>query len=569
MFDLNTLFDEGELELFLSQEQQRGGNPNYSLIKTTEKVNNNFGLQQTTFTFSIDNNQLQRSLFEAETNFNEFIVSFYENHIRTLSNNCKIKLLITHPSFDIPINTNYIIKSQFTPEIIHKQLYNVVQSRKRTQKLLLTDNDIMQIILSVAYTINGSGKRKVPLEEILNTNYISYKKTKSLRDHCNRMPYMIAIKEDNYCLIRSILLGKLYHENVEEFNKRKKLGDILFTRQVQKYAIKLDLPDRDYGLDLDHTRIIEADIGYQIIMYQNKSKNESPIYWNRDKNHLKKIYIHYNSHEHHFSLIKHIRSFFGNNYFCESCQQIYYNINSHYCAATCESCRRMKCEKEFEEKCQCKAILNNEKCKIYHEQICKVKRKCSTCTGLIPVRRKHVCINQKFCSNCSDVVHIDHMCYIKKVESKSKVKFNGLGFFDFEAYESLDGTHVVNLAMAKRVCLACYNGAPTCNMCDYKYKFENIADFVSWLKAEGNKNFIWFAHNAKGYDSQFVLNELYNNTLPNDPKISVITNGAKILEIRYKTFIIRDSACFLPMPLAQFPKAFNLKEMKKGNYLNI
>ena len=38
------------------------------------------------------------------------------------------------------------------------------------------------------------------------------------------------------------------------------------------------------------------------------------------------------------------------------------------------------------------------------------------------------------------------------------------------------------------------------------------------------------------------------------------------MELRYKSFIIRDSACFISMPLAQFSKAFNCVELKKGKH---
>jgi hypothetical protein len=84
------------------------------------------------------------------------------------------------------------------------------------------------------------------------------------------------------------------------------------------------------------------------------------------------------------------------------------------------------------------------------------------------VSRKHVCFNQKYCSNCDEVVELEHMCFIKPVPEKSTVKFNGLCFFDFEAYADENGTHKVNLAMAKRVCLTCYEGKRTiyCRPCD-------------------------------------------------------------------------------------------------------
>jgi hypothetical protein len=141
------------------------------------------------------------------------------------------------------------------------------------------------------------------------------------------------------------------------------------------------------------------------------------------------------------------------------------------------------------------------------------------------------------------------MCFIKQVEQESKVKFKGLGFFDFDAYEA-NGKHVVNLAMAKRICKLCYEANTTCLLCEKQYKFYDIESFVDWLKADGNKDFIWNAHNGKSYDTQFVLQFMYRNAIPTDPYIKIIRNGTKIMELRYKTFVIRDSSLFIPMSLS-------------------
>ncbi len=558
MFDLNTIIDEEELEELINNNQ-RGG---FNLVRTNTRRNNKFNVEQTTYHFKIDNNEEQKSMFEVENNFRNFITEFSANHIDRLSANCKIKIVITHPTFDVPITTNYLLKSQYTPDIISTLFYNVVQSRKKSNRYQLTDADEMDIMLTVAYTVNGTGRRlraKPPLEEVMCTNFVSFKKDKTLRDICKQLPCIVSCEEDNFCLLRSIMLGKMLHESTNEFKQRSRPSDQQFTRQIEKFAQQFELPDHPYGLDLGHVAQIESLIDYQIVVYQNAEK--VPIYWNKAKQEKRKIYILYNSAEHHFSLIKRIKAYFDS-YFCELCMKPYKHTGTHKCPATCPSCYRPNCKKEKEEECKCGASLFNAECKSYHETKCHVVRRCETCTGLKSA--KHVCLNQKYCSNCEQVVDIMHMCYIKS--TLKSVKFRGFIFFDFEAYEK-NGIHVVNLAMAKRVCLECYkNEVRFCRMCEYKYKFENIKDFVSWLKAYENREFISYAHNAKGYDAQFILNEIYKNTSANDPKIGVVMNGTKILEIKYGSITIRDSANFIPMPLAQFPKAFNLNELKKGYF---
>jgi hypothetical protein len=378
------------------------------------------------------------------------------------------------------------------------------------------------------------------------------------------MPYIVSCEEDNWCLVRSILLGRLLHVDKQEFKKRSQANDAVFTNQVKKYALQMELPESEIGLGLEYIAKIEDNLQFQVIVYRDAEKE--PIYWRKEIE-RQKIYLVFNSLENHFSLIKNISAYFGYKYFCDKCMKIYSTVNAHRCAATCKTCFRLNCDKQTDlDPCVCGAMFKNEKCQFYHAQVCKVARRCPTCTALMPYKRKHVCFDQKNCSNCDQVVPIDHKCFIKKAPIESKVKFKGLGFFDFETYETEKGNQKVNLAIAKRVCLKCYNGGSGCTPCSQKYVFYNIADFVSWLKAHDNKEFIWFAHNASGFDSQFVLEEIYKHILPTDTALSIIKNGGKILELKFASFIIRDSACFLPMPLSQFPAAFNIQELKKGKF---
>jgi hypothetical protein len=184
--------------------------------------------------------------------------------------------MFLHPSFDSPINSYYINNPEFTAELIIKLFYNVVQSRKNTNKLQLTAYDKLDIILSIAKTTNGCGRsKKRPLEEILNTNYVSYKKQKTLREYCKETPCMLSYEDDNYCLLISIMLGQMMHENPKQFKnydnpKFKTLQlEIKFTNLVHDFANTHEIPDQEIGLNIDHARKIEQIINYQIVIYQD------------------------------------------------------------------------------------------------------------------------------------------------------------------------------------------------------------------------------------------------------------------------------------------------------------
>ena len=68
-------------------------------------------------------------------------------------------------------------------------------------------------------------------------------------------------------------------------------------------------------------------------------------------------------------------------------------------------------------------------------------------------------------------------------------------------------------------------------------------------------------HNLKGFDSMFILNELYQQQREVTEQLTV---GAKVLSFKSGPLKFIDSLSFLPMPLASFTDTFNLSELKKG-----
>ena len=69
------------------------------------------------------------------------------------------------------------------------------------------------------------------------------------------------------------------------------------------------------------------------------------------------------------------------------------------------------------------------------------------------------------------------------------------------------------------------------------------------------------AHNFKGYDRYFILEELYKQQVTN---LQQIVNVAKILCLELPNVKFIDSMNFFPMALSNFPKTFGIDELKKG-----
>ena len=72
-------------------------------------------------------------------------------------------------------------------------------------------------------------------------------------------------------------------------------------------------------------------------------------------------------------------------------------------------------------------------------------------------------------------------------------------------------------------------------------------------------------HNLKGFDGNYIIEELYRQGIKVEKQL---TNGVKTLKFDYRymgaTITFKESLCFLPMPLADLPETFNLKELHKG-----
>ena len=92
-----------------------------------------------------------------------------------------------------------------------------------------------------------------------------------------------------------------------------------------------------------------------------------------------------------------------------------------------------------------------------------------------------------------------------------------------------------------------------------------MQEFLHWVHTLANNEavdkVIAVAHNFKGYDGYFILEEPYKQHTSN---LQQIVNGAKILSLELPNIKFIDSMNFFPMALANFPKTFGLNKPKKG-----
>jgi hypothetical protein len=201
----------------------------------------------------------------------------------------------------------------------------------------------------------------------------------------------------------------------------------------------------------------------------------------------------------------------------------------------------------------------------------------------VNVKEKHDC-STIYCKICNGKRNIDHQCYMQpvvtRITSNKKILYL---FYDFETQqsESVVGDdrlklHVPNLCIAQQVCTDCLNDEDVSNPCEFcgrrEYVFEidpvkQLVD-LSLSRKKEFKQTICIAHNAQGFDAQFILKHLAERK---DLRVkpSVILSGSKIILMEILSAKFIDSLNYLHMPLSALPKAYGLGNIEKGTFPNL
>ena len=173
-----------------------------------------------------------------------------------------------------------------------------------------------------------------------------------------------------------------------------------------------------------------------MVINENYKLNNKPIYLNTIDKFNKFIYLLHT--ENHFNVITSMARYLNKSYFCDLCKKGFDHYREHTCANTCKACGRLNCREDFRINCKiCNIIIKNKSCfDLHNESKCSIVNTCDECLYFISKSRPHVCgDNEKWCTNCNEVVDITHKCFIKTaIDTLSKKPFSGYIFFDFESY---------------------------------------------------------------------------------------------------------------------------------------
>jgi len=320
---------------------------------------------------------------------------------------------------------------------------------------------------------------------------------KKIKTQLIKKNQIVKIEErgDNFCCIRAILTAISYLNKVLPTKSLKKRNEIEKRNENELKKIVKSLNFNDSAIGINEIKRIEAYLEIFSISVINGDKGFVEKYLYKGVKNEKFIYIILTNN--HYDTIPSIKRYFNHSYFCDSCKRGTKNVGKHYCKETCFCCYNQNCLKISKEKrkCQkCKVYSRNFKCMQRHNfVVCNKKEFCKKCDFI--KFKKHVCLNQKYCSNCKLNVDFDHRCFINKDKNfKFENKFESYIFYDYECMQ-INNINIPNLVVARKVCAGCLDKENFCkDKCQLKI-FERNEDFCQWLFEQDNS--IGIAHNFK------------------------------------------------------------------------
>ena len=221
---------------------------------------------------------------------------------------------------------------------------------------------------------------------------------------------------------------------------------------------------------------------------------------------------------------------------CLQCEKAYAveDYSHHSCRKTkCDACLQPNCRdyelfkhtEKPELPCKnCNRHFYGVTCQLVaplEKNVCKSDKKCSICLHVFTsTAQEHMkYCGLQYCPCCSKEVNIlQHKCFLqpithekKKKRKNEKEQHTVFGYFDIEAQQGT-GNHIANLVCAET------------DQNDTQFTFQGkdcIQQFLHWVHTlvnqEDIEKVIVVAHNFKGYDGYFILEELYKQHARHQP----------------------------------------------------
>ena len=411
----------------------------------------------------------------------------------------------------------------------------------------------------------------------------STSKFTTFREECRGRRGIVVIQNsDNLCLPRALVVAMAFVSSRVTFGKirddRNKLQKIKALELCQSVGVAVPAT----GCGLKQIKQFQEYLKeYKITVYEYGSKGRDVLFEGEGQGKRLNLLFY----EGHFNVITNITGAFVCHFFCETCHVPFDHKNRHKCVKICHLCKQAPpCERENKTKCEdCFRDFVSQKCFQQHKEagafftksVCDEIKSCPLCRVGFRSSREHTC-GEIFCNTCKSFKESGHYCFMQ-VDTKTPKQDGTLFiFFDLETRQEKlleDGSflHEPNLCVFKTACDSCIGTGNTtfCYKCGPNLvvlREKPIETFLKTVltKRDSFKKVIVISHFGSGFDMQFILNLLLQQT---DLTPEVILRGTKILLMTLGNVKFLDSLNFMPMSLAKLPQSFDLsKNLKKGYF---
>ncbi|EGT43869.1 hypothetical protein CAEBREN_07775 [Caenorhabditis brenneri] len=300
----------------------------------------------------------------------------------------------------------------------------------------------------------------------------------------------------------------------------------------------------------------------------------------------------------HYCGVRTLCALFKTKYYCSLCQTGYRDVKAHYkCKLLHQTCGKFKedCPKTpFDIKTPCASCgitfrsvvcFKNHKLKGPRggKSRCDLTHTCKKCNKPVYQNkhtRPHVCGNS-FCHRCFEDREEGHHCTMRRsVKDEKKLTRKRL-YFDIESRTDENGQQYPVLFIGLKCCPCCAGTIPkemseatalNCDNCapDGRLKIiecitpvnEHVdvaKELTNYIFSPLHKDIVAVAHNASGYDGQFILESLIASNKA-APKLCL--DGTKVIYLKHKGVKILDSLKYLTMSLSSVAKTFNIDTVK-------
>ena len=543
--------------------------------------------------FRVNARRLKLRVLEPPMNFN--FVLWLELVIRDI-HAYLISLGDAYDLIGVAINSDHFVQGSAGMSLrpivnfIHDDLWELVSSVTQSNAEFRVDESFILEATYVNMPMGEGGNRK-----ILNVDVVRQRSLVSIKNN------------DNLCLPRALVVGEMHAKlKTTETDLTKKMWvnirDGRRPLQRQK-AIKL-LRDANVVVPMGGCgfREIEKFQEYYarrevaIVVYDKETfgSGEQPFFDGRpmlNNSNPTVINLYYDATNHHFDTILNLVGAAQSRFFCKYCNKRYHYVDQHECAFICSCCFMTPgCTRESAiVKCQdCKRDFLGERCfnnhkkvgsyKAKNKKICDLIKMCSVCHKRFHTHRgKHEC-GVSYCKLCRSRHSFNSLCFMRPVGPSRRVRDKKYlyVFYDLETrqedpYKNHPSTveHIPTLCIVQQVCSDCLQNddmgqrCDTCGIREHIFKEKPVTEFLD-LYLRQNSSFekiLCIAHNAGGFDAQFILREIVETRKDVVPRL--ILNGRNIVMLHCGRTKFIDSLNYFHMKLSALPKAFGLPPSAK------